>query len=265
MTQELITEMVGYKIFNEDLTCRDFQFREGIINELGNNEPLELCENGFHFCIHPSGVWSYYSSGRVFKIRAYEVLYEYEPGAGLKCVSRKIELLEEIKVSETGNTGDRNTGDGNTGDGNTGDGNTGDGNTGDRNTGDRNTGDRSTGDRNTGYWNTGCWNTGYRNTGYRNTGDGNTGDGNTGDGNVGDKHAGQLNIKAEPLIIFDEVYTGEVTQTIRNNIKRLCKALYNDQPFDYALYIGIPNATEAKIKKLHKAHIEARKKIKEGK
>ena len=205
MTQELITEMVGYKIFNEDLTCRDFQFREGIINELGNNEPLELCENGFHFCIHPSGVWSYYSSGRVFKIRAYEVLYEYEPGAGLKCVSRKIELLEEIKVSETGNTGDRNTG------------------------------------------------------------DGNTGDGNTGDGNVGDKHAGQLNIKAEPLIIFDEVYTGEVTQTIRNNIKRLCKALYNDQPFDYALYIGIPNATEAKIKKLHKAHIEARKKIKEGK
>jgi hypothetical protein len=193
MTQELIPEMVGYKIFNEDLTCRDFQFKEGIINELGNDRPLELCKNGFHFCIHPSGVWAYYNSGRVFKVRAYEVFYEYAPGADLKCVCRKIELLEEIPID------------------------------------------------------------GNLNTGY----------GNTGDGNVGNKHAGYLNIKPEPVIIFDKVYKGELTQTIRKSINYLCTALSSDKPFDYALYIDIPNATEAKIKKLHKAHIEARKKLKE--
>lgn len=127
---EYIEEMIGYKIFNDDLTCRGFKFKEQGINILGNDDPLELCKNGFHFCVHPSGVWSYYDNGRVFKIKAYDVKYEYQPGSDLKCVCRKIELLEEVKID-----GDRNTGDGNTGYGNTGNRNTGYGNVGNNHSG----------------------------------------------------------------------------------------------------------------------------------
>ena len=109
-----MNEMIGYKILNEDLTCRDFKFdiSQGVVNHLGNDEPLELCKNGFHFCEHPSGVWAYYSEGRVFRIKARDVLdTQFDPGADRKLVCRSVEFLEEVA-----NTGDRNTGDYNTGD-----------------------------------------------------------------------------------------------------------------------------------------------------
>ena len=73
--KEITGPIEGYKIFNNDMTCRDFQFKIGM-NELGNDEPLSLCENGFHFCQYPSGVWAYYQEGRVFRVRGYDVLDE---------------------------------------------------------------------------------------------------------------------------------------------------------------------------------------------
>ena len=220
--------MTGYKATNADMICSGVgangkRFSQQY--ELGKwyecEGELELCKNGFHFCVHPSGVWSYYpgENTRVFVVEAEDVLdTPYEPGAALKKVARRIRLVREITVtgdSNTGysNTGDRNTGDSNTGYRNTGYGNTGDSNTGysntgyrntgyrntgdrntgDRNTGDSNTGDSNTGDRNTGDSNTGDRNTGDRNTGYRNTGDSNTGYSNTGDSNTGDSNTGDSN------------------------------------------------------------------------
>jgi len=192
--KELPGPIDGYKIFNNDLTCRDKQYVFGEINELSNDDPLEPCKNGIHFCKHPSGVWAYYSSGRVFKIRAYDVLdAAIEPGADHKMVARRIELVEEIKFDANSNTGHSNTGHRNTGDWNTGYRNTGHGNTGYSNTGHRNTGDSNTGDRNTGHSNTGHSNTGYSNTGHRNTGDSNTGDSNTGYSNTGHRNTGDSN------------------------------------------------------------------------
>jgi len=99
-----------------------------------------MCESGFHFCEHPSGVWTYYSEGRVFKCEAEIVIKSTTPGANRKHVARRIRLTEEIEV------------------------------TGNRNTGDWNTGNKNTGDWNTGYRNTGDGNTGYRNTGHGNCG-----------------------------------------------------------------------------------------------
>ena len=253
--QELIKEMTGYKIVNEDMTCRGVKFEVGKRIELDNDEPLELCKNGFHFCEYPSGVWSYYEKGRVFKVNAYNVLkQEKTPGADYKLVCREIELIEEISI-----TGDLNTGDRNTGDSNTGDSNTGDWNTGDYNTGDYNTGDYNTGDLNTGYSNTGHWNTGDLNTGYSNTGHWNTGDLNTGDGNVGNNHSGHLNSKKAPIYIFDEIVNMKFEDIDFKLIRSLCEKLAKDESFNYEDYLSIPNATIEKIKELHEAHIEGRK------
>ncbi len=278
--KEIPGPIEGYKIFNQDMTCRGFQFKIGEVNELGNSDPLVLCENGFHFCKYPSGVWSYYQVGRVFKVRGYDVLdVPTTPGADYKMCCRKIEILEEIFPggnlnTGNGNTGDRNTGDlntgnGNTGNGNTGNRNTGDGNTGDLNTGNLNTGNRNTGNRNTGHRNTGDRNTGDRNTGDRNTGDWNTGDWNTGDWNTGDwntgdwnagsRHSGYFGIGLAPVVFFgkpvkdpDSINWGLACQ--------LGEALASDVPFDPTPYLTLPNATKAYIKRLHKAHIEGRKK-----
>ena len=190
--------MTGYKATDKDMRCQGFQFELG--KWYKHEGDVKLCHSGFHFCVHPSGPWSYYYAAgtRVFKVEAKDAYEEYTPGADLKIVCREIRITEELHTTGDGNTGDSNTGNWNTGDNNTGHGNTGYGNTGYNNTGHRNTGDNNTGDGNTGYRNTGYNNTGHRNTGdnntgYRNTGDNNTGDGNTGYRNTGDNNTGDGN------------------------------------------------------------------------
>jgi hypothetical protein len=195
-----MTIKTGYKATDKNIQCRGFRFVPGQWHELGNNDPLELCKNGFHYCEQPSGVWAYYTEPdtRVWKVEVEECIVSNDPGADAKSVCRKIRLVEEVQIAGYRNTGDRNTGNWNTGNGNTGDWNTGDWNTGDWNTGDWNTGDRNTGNwntgnGNTGYRNTGDWNTGDRNTGNWNTGNGNTGNWNTGNRNTGDRNTGNWN------------------------------------------------------------------------
>jgi len=206
--------MIGYKATDANMMCRGFKFELG--KWFKHDGALKLCESGFHFCVHPSGPWAFYSAPgtRIFKVEGREAHVEYEPGSELKVVCREIRFIEEIKIGGDRNTGDGNTGHSNTGECNTGRRNTGNCNTGDRNIGNGNTGDWNTGDGNTGHSNTGDWNigdgnigngntgdgnTGHKNTGNCNTGNGNTGDGNTGgrntgDGNTGHKNTGDWNI-----------------------------------------------------------------------
>ena len=40
--------MKGYKAFNKDLQCRDYQFVVGSV--FTKEGKLEICSNGFHFC-----------------------------------------------------------------------------------------------------------------------------------------------------------------------------------------------------------------------
>jgi hypothetical protein len=210
-----------------------------------------------------SGVWAYYpADSRVFKVEAELVIMDYEPGADLKYVAKKIRLTEEVEVGGNWNTGDGNTGDWNTGDWNTGDGNTGNWNTGNRNTGNRNTGNRNTGDGNTGNWNTGNRNTGNRNTGNWNTGNRNTGDGNTGDWNTTDYCSGFFCQNKQYAKCFD-VQTKLTHKKFRDKYWRLLDDLScdlaQDQPFEYQKYKKLPGWSLRKIKSLHKKHIEGRR------
>ena len=216
--------MIGYKAFNKDLKCRDFQYEIGKTYEM-EEEPI-ICEKGFHFCKNPIDVFGYYdftNSIRICKVEALGTIIQ----EGTKYVTNKIKIVEEIPydvieimidsrnkynigcyntgVDNTGdyNSGDYNSGNYNSGDYNTGNSNSGNYNSGDSNSGGKNTGDCNSGERNTGNYNTGnsnsgncnigdC-NTGFDNKGNRNTGACNTGNCNSGNFNIGDSNTGSFN------------------------------------------------------------------------
>ncbi len=199
--------MKGYKAFDKNLKCRDFQYEVGGEYTF-DGKPIP-CRQGFHFCKSIANCYNFYPTVEDTRICRVEAIGEIVTDDEVKFCTNHIKILSEVKnprqksnVSQSSsgycNTGDCNTGDWNTGNRNTGDWNTGNRNTGDWNTGDWNTGNRNTGNRNTGDWNTGNrntgdWNTGYCNTGNRNTGDWNTGNRNTGDWNTGNRNTGDWN------------------------------------------------------------------------
>jgi len=226
-----MTIKTGYKATDKNIQCRGFRFVPGQWHELGNNDPLELCKNGFHYCEQPSGVWAYYTEPdtRVWKVEVEECIVSNDPGADAKSVCRKIRLVEEVQIA-----GDRNTGDWNTGN---------------RNTGDRNTGNRNTGDRNTGNWN---------------TGNGNTGNWNTGNGNSTNNSSGFFCVQEPTVKCFDED-SGLLREEFVKQFPEyydLSVALLSETEIGFATYSRLPGITPEKLKTLHAKHIEGRKKSK---
>lgn len=53
--------MRAVKGFNEDMTCRGFQYKEG---ETFEEDRAECCETGFHACQHPLDCFSYYAPNK---------------------------------------------------------------------------------------------------------------------------------------------------------------------------------------------------------
>ena len=190
---ETKNKIKAYKGFNNDMTCRDFQYEVG--KEYEQKGKIEVCENGFHACENPMDVFGYYppsrsryceveQSGTIgrsqYKIASSKIRIQCEIGlsdiiqAGVKFILDKVYWKDDNAT----NTGDQSAAT-NTGDHSAAT------NTGNRsvatNTGyysaATNTGDRSVA-TNTGYYSA-ATNTGYysaaTNTGYHsaatNTGD----------------------------------------------------------------------------------------------
>ena len=221
MTQKFIAAMTGYKATNADMTCKGHKFELGRWYEVPE---VKMCEKGFHFCVHPSGVYSYYTSAdvRVFRCEAEHILeVPTEAGADFKPVAKRIRLVEEVTPgSKTkSNTGDWNTGD----------------------------------------WNTGDWNTGDRNTGNGNTGNGNTGNRNTGNGNATNYSSGFFCVSERTVFSFD-VQTEFTRQNFLDNfpeVHRLCELLKKTDKIVFSDFKNIPGITPAKLLKLHKKHLAA--------
>lgn len=158
----------GYKVFQPNWTCRDFQYEVG--KTYHHEGSIGLCSSGFHFCERLVDCFNYYSFNPENKVAEVIATGEIIKGDD-KCVTNNIEIVREISwndvlnlvntgISNTGlcNSGNWNSGDCNSGDWNSGDCNSGNRNSGNCNSGNRNSGDCNSGNRNSGNWNSGMFN-----------------------------------------------------------------------------------------------------------
>jgi hypothetical protein len=146
--------MKAYKVFNEDLKCKDFQYQVG--ETYTHDGKIELCNSGFHFHKNPKDLFNYYSFDTNNRVCEVEAIGKVEDGSD-KSVTDKIRIIRELSWYETLdliNSGKLNTGRGNSGNWNSGN----------RNSGDQNSGDWNSGDWNSGDWNSGNWNSGFFNS-----------------------------------------------------------------------------------------------------
>ena len=114
----------GFKGFNEDLTCRGFQYEIGKTYKY--NGEVELCSSGFHFCRKLKDVHQFYNlkTSRICEIEAAGKIDD----DGVKSVCSRMRIVREVSREEILsiiNIGEKNTGLFNSGDLNSGDNNSG--------------------------------------------------------------------------------------------------------------------------------------------
>lgn len=191
----------GYKVFNPDWTCLDFQYEVG--KTYKHCGEIAVCERGFHFCEKLADCFSYYNfdpANKVAEVVATGKVDRSDDDSKVctdeLIIVRELSWEEVLKVANSGNrnSGYRNSGNWNSGDWNSGDWNSGDGNSSDSNSGDWNSGS----------WNSGCRNSGNWNSGYSNSGDWNSGSWNSGDWNSGNWNSGVFNTNEPKILIFDQ-------------------------------------------------------------
>lgn len=153
--------MRGYKVFNPDWTCRDFQFEVGKTYE--EDVQPACCERGFHFCTKAVDCFEYYDFNPDNRVAEVEALGDIDTNNNdSKCSTNKIHIIREITWSEVldlVNLGKACTGLGNSGNYNSGDRNSGNYNSGFGNSGNCNSGDCNSGDWNKTCFSNGCFNT----------------------------------------------------------------------------------------------------------
>ncbi len=244
--------MKGYKVFNPDWTCNDFQYKVGKTFKMEGE--VIMCRRGFHFCKKATDCFEYYEFDPNNKVAEVEALGDVETEGNKSCTN-KIHIIRELswyEVLDLVNTGAGNTGRNNSGDMNSGDMNSGDMNSGDMNSGYRNSGDMNSGDMNSGYRNSGNRNSGNMNSGYRNSGDRNSGDMNSGDMNSGDMNSGDWNLSSNnsgcfnterhPLYFFDK------PSNMTFNKWRDSYAYYLLNKIDFIDWVHIDDMTEEEMK-----------------
>ena len=86
----------GYKGFENDMTCRGFQYEPGKVYEMDGE--IKPCERGFHFCRNAADVFNYYER-KDFRYADVEALGE-EIECGDKSVTNKIRIVRELTRTE---------------------------------------------------------------------------------------------------------------------------------------------------------------------
>src|SRR3990167_1596240 len=96
-------KIVGYKGFDKNMKCQDFQFEVG--KTYTHDGPIELCKRGFHFCENPLHVLRYYppSNGKFAVVEAQDVSGKKDSDS--KRVSSKITLKAELSLKNLIETG----------------------------------------------------------------------------------------------------------------------------------------------------------------
>ena len=91
-------EIIAYKGFKQDWTCRGYQYEIGKTYE--HKGDVKACESGFHACEYPLDVLSYYSPA-VSKFAVVKMSGETSKDSGdTKIASAKITIETEINLPE---------------------------------------------------------------------------------------------------------------------------------------------------------------------
>ena len=91
---------VGYKGFNDDMTCRDFQYEVGQTYEIDGE--IKPCSRGFHFCRKMADVFNYYG-GESCRYAEVEALGKVADD-GSKSVTDKLCIVRELSKAEVSET-----------------------------------------------------------------------------------------------------------------------------------------------------------------
>lgn len=89
--------MKGYKVFNPDWTCRDFQYEPGKTFEYDGE--IELCESGFHFCENLEDCFWHYALDIKNHVCEVETDGLVETDVG-KSVTNKLTIGRELSWEE---------------------------------------------------------------------------------------------------------------------------------------------------------------------
>ena len=93
------TPIIAYKGFNEDLSCRGFQYEIG--KEYCLEGELELCVNGFHACQNPLDVFDYYSMSLYTRYAMVELFGDVDFATdNKKLCATNIRIVKEMSIDE---------------------------------------------------------------------------------------------------------------------------------------------------------------------
>ena len=92
--------MKAYKAFNQDMTCKGFQYAEGETYELPEGQEAVMCERGFHACERAVDVLNYYNAGE-------SVVHEVDvdgvaekSGKDSKLCARRIHIGARLNIAQ---------------------------------------------------------------------------------------------------------------------------------------------------------------------
>ena len=89
--------VIGYKAFNNDMTCEnDFQYEVGKTYTM--DDEIELCKSGFHFCMVPFEVLDYYDKYSKFAIikASGKIIHDYDKSVCSCITIEKLISLDEL-------------------------------------------------------------------------------------------------------------------------------------------------------------------------
>ena len=92
--------MIGYKGFDKDLKCRDYQYEVG--KEFVHNGDVDLCSKGLHFCENPLDVLNYYPicEDNVYAIVEADEVSPQTETQDTKRVSKKLKIKAKISLGD---------------------------------------------------------------------------------------------------------------------------------------------------------------------
>ena len=93
--------MKGYKMFDKDMKCQGFQYKEG--EEYKEKEPIKICSRGFHFCTNPLDVLNYYdlTEGIFAEVEALgDTEKDKSLNADSKTVTSHIKIVKKLALKE---------------------------------------------------------------------------------------------------------------------------------------------------------------------